>query len=131
MGIVFCLIATSFFSALCMLLGRSQKRGVEPMGINLAAFATGVVASLCSRPRYRLGDFPPRLILVACLIGIMAGFGLLATTIAVRAGVPVAIVNSAVRLCLIVPVLLSALLYHEAPGLRKGPAWHWRWHPLS
>jgi drug/metabolite transporter (DMT)-like permease len=56
---------------------------------------------------------------IGSLIGITAGFGLLATTIAVRAGIPVSIVNGGVSLCLIVPVLLSSLLYHEIPGLRK------------
>jgi drug/metabolite transporter (DMT)-like permease len=57
--------------------------------------------------------------MIASAIGITAGFGLLATTIAVRAGMPVSIVNGAVSMCLILPVLLSAVFYHETPGPRK------------
>ena len=89
------------------------------MGINLAAFITGAVVSVLAATPVSTELFPSRLILVGSLIGITAGLGLLATTIAVRAGVPVSIVNGAVSLCLIVPVLLSSVLYHEMPGPRK------------
>jgi drug/metabolite transporter (DMT)-like permease len=119
MGIVLCLVAVGFFSAMYLLLGRSQKRGAEPMGVNLAAFVAGAVASFVFAVPVSASSFPPRLVLVGSLIGITAGLGLLATTLAVRSGVPVSIVNSAVSLCLIVPLLLSALLYHEMPGPRK------------
>ena len=119
MGIVLCLVATGFFTSMYLLLGHSQKRGVEPMGLNLAAFLTGALVSVLMAVPVGPASFPGRLVLVGSLIGITAGLGLLATTIAVRAGVPVAIVNGAVSLCLIVPVLLSAMLYHETPGPRK------------
>jgi drug/metabolite transporter (DMT)-like permease len=119
MGIVFCLAAIAFFSCMYLLLGHSQKRGAEPMGINLVAFVVGAVISFISAVPVLAGQFPSRLIVIASAIGITAGLGLLATTIAVRAGMPVSIVNGAVSMCLIVPVLLSAVLYHETPGPRK------------
>ncbi len=102
-----------------LLLGQSQKRGVEPIGINLAAFITGAAISLLVALPVSSASFPLPLILVGSLIGITAGLGLLATTIAVRGGVPVSIVNGAVSLCLIVPILLSSVLYHEMPEPRK------------
>lgn len=117
MGIALCLVAVGFFTTMYLLLGYSQKRGADPMGLNLAAFVTGTLVScLLALP---MTSCPARLILVGSLIGITAGLGLLATTVAVRAGVPVAIVNGAVSLCLIIPVLASALLYHEMPTARK------------
>jgi drug/metabolite transporter (DMT)-like permease len=119
MGILLCLLATAFFTGMYLLLGHSQKRGAEPMGLNLAAFLTGTLVSFLLALPVGLASFPARLVLVGSLIGITAGLGLLATTIAVRAGAPVAIVNGAVSLCLIVPVLLSALLYHEMPKPHK------------
>jgi drug/metabolite transporter (DMT)-like permease len=119
MGIVLCLVAIAFFSIMYLLLGQSQKRGAEPMGINLVAFVAGTLISLASAVPVSAAQFPPRLIIIGSLIGITAGFGLLATTIAVRAGIPVSIVNGGVSLCLIVPVLLSSVLYHEIPGPRK------------
>ena len=119
MGIVFCLAAIAFFSCMYLLLGQSQKRGAEPMGINLVAFVAGAVISLASAVPMAAAQFPARLILIGSLIGVTAGFGLLATTIAVRAGMPVSIVNGAVSMCLIIPVLLSAVLFHETPGPRK------------
>jgi len=118
-GIILCLVSIGFFSAMYLLLGHSQKRGAEPMGINLAAFITGAIVSLLFALPVSTASFPSRLVLVGSLIGITAGLGLLATTIAVRAGVPVSIVNGAVSLCLIVPVLLSSFLFHEMPGPRK------------
>jgi drug/metabolite transporter (DMT)-like permease len=102
-----------------LLLGQSQKRGAEPMGINLVAFVTGACISLASAIPVSAAQFPPSLIVIGSAIGITAGFGLLATTIAVRAGMPVSIVNGAVSMCLILPVLLSAVLYHETPGTGK------------
>jgi RsiW-degrading membrane proteinase PrsW (M82 family) len=48
MGIVLCLVAIAFFSAMYLLLGQSQKRGAEPMGINLVAFLAGTLISLAS-----------------------------------------------------------------------------------
>ena len=102
-----------------LLLGQSQKRGAEPMGINLVAFVAGTLVSLASAAPAFAGQFPFRLIVIASLIGITAGFGLLATTIAVRTGMPVSIVNGAVSMCLIIPVLLSAVLFHEVPHARQ------------
>ncbi len=119
MGILLCSIAIAFFTAMYLLLGQSQKRGVEPIGINLAAFITGAAISLLVALPVSSASFPLPLILVGSLIGITAGLGLLATTIAVRGGVPVSIVNGAVSLCLIVPILLSSVLYHEMPEPRK------------
>lgn len=119
MGILLCLVSTAFFSAMYLLLGHSQNRGAEPMGINLTAFITGGIVSLVFALPLSAASFPSRLVLVGSLIGITAGLGLLATTIAVRAGTPVSIVNGAVSLCLIIPVLLSSVLYHEMPGARK------------
>ena len=119
MGVFFCVVAIAFFSAMYLLLGQSQKRGAEPMGINLMAFVAGALISLASAVPVSAAQFPFRLIVIGSLIGITAGFGLLATTIAVRAGMPVSIVNGAVSMCLIVPVLLSAILFHEVPGGRK------------
>ena len=111
MGIFFCVVAIAFFSAMYLLLGQSQKRGAEPMGINLVAFVAGALISLVSAVPVSAAQFPFRLIVIGSLIGVTAGFGLLATTIAVRAGMPVSIVNGAVSMCLIVPVLLSAILF--------------------
>src|SRR2546426_12468299 len=102
MGILYCLVAIGFFSAMYLLLGQSQKRRAEPLGINLTAFVTGAIASLVFALPVSSASFPGRLIVVRSLIGITAGLGLLATTIAVRAGVPVALVHSAVGLCLLV-----------------------------
>jgi drug/metabolite transporter (DMT)-like permease len=119
LGILLCAAAIGFFSTMYLLLGRSQKRGAEPMGIKLAAFITGTEISIMVALPLSSEAFPGRLILVGSLIGVTAGLGLLGTTIAVRAGVPVSIVNGAVSLCLIIPVLLSSLLYHEMPSPRK------------
>ncbi len=89
------------------------------MGINLAAFVTGTIVSLAFALPVSAASFPVRLLFIGSMIGVTAGLGLLATTLAVRAGAPVSIVNGAVSLCLIVPVLLSSLLYGEIPGIRK------------
>src|SRR5579863_9287211 len=100
MGIILCVAAIAFFSGMYLLLGRSQKRGSEPMGINLVAFVAGAIISLASAVPIGASQFPARLIVIGSLIGVTAGFGLLATTIAVRAGMPVSIVNGAVSMCL-------------------------------
>jgi drug/metabolite transporter (DMT)-like permease len=119
MGIFFSFLAIAFFTAMYLLLGQSQKRGSEPMGINVSAFITGAVISFALALPVDAGSFPGRLIVIGSLIGITAGLGLLATTLAVRLGASVSIVNGAVSMCLIVPVLLSAALYGETPNFRK------------
>jgi drug/metabolite transporter (DMT)-like permease len=119
MGIFFCVLAIAFFTTMYLLLGLSQKRKAEPMGINLAAFVTGTLVSFAFALPLATASFPGRLIFIGSMIGITAGLGLLATTLAVRAGAPVSIVNGAVSLCLIIPVLLSSLLYGEIPGVRQ------------
>lgn len=119
MGILFSFLAIAFFTAMYLLLGRSQKRGAEPMGINLAAFVTGAVVSFPFALPVTIDSFPGRLIVIGSLIGITAGLGLLATTLAVRLGASVSIVNGAVSMCLIVPVLLTALFYRETPNFRE------------
>lgn len=119
MGIVACLAAIGFSSAMYLLLGESQKRGAEPMGINLVAFLACALLSLGAAAPLSTAQFPARLLLIGSLIGVTAGFGLLATTIAVRAGMPISIVNGEVSMCLIIPVVLAAILFHEIPGSRK------------
>jgi uncharacterized membrane protein len=89
------------------------------MGINLAAFLTAAVISFASAAPVTASSFPARLIVIGSLIGVSAGLGLLAITLAVRLGASVSIVNGAVSMCLIIPVLLSAVLYGETPNVRK------------
>jgi drug/metabolite transporter (DMT)-like permease len=119
LGIFLCIIAIIFFTTMYLLLGQSQKRSVEPMGLNLAAFLTGTLISSVLLVPFSWSLFPGRLVLVGSGIGLTAGLGLLATTLAVRNGIPVSVVNGVVSLCLVLPVLLSSLLYKEIPSLRK------------
>jgi drug/metabolite transporter (DMT)-like permease len=119
MGIVFCLAGAFCFTAFYLVLDFSQRRKADALGLNLATFLTGVLLSVAAAGGIRAGQFPPALLAIGSLIGIAAGFGLLGITLAVRSGMSISIVNTAVSLCLALPIVLSLALYGEVPGLRK------------
>jgi drug/metabolite transporter (DMT)-like permease len=118
MGVLFCLLAILSFSGLYLVVGQSQKRGIDAMGLNFAAFCAGAVLSVAALPP-GAASFPARLALVGAGIGIAAGLGLLATTLAVRCGVGLSVATTTVSLSLVVPILLSLALYGEGPAPRK------------
>jgi drug/metabolite transporter (DMT)-like permease len=119
MGIFFCLAGALCFSAFYLVLDFSQRRKADALGLNLATFLTGVLLSVAAAGGIRAGQFPPTLLAIGSLIGITAGFGLLGITLAVRSGMSISLVNTAVSLSLGLPIVLSLALYGEAPGLRK------------
>jgi len=123
MGILFFLAGVLCFSAFCLVLDFSQRRKADPLGLNLATFGMGTLLSIVAAGGIRSVEFPPALLLIGSLIGITAGFGLLGIRLAVRSGLSISVVNTAVSLSLALPILLL-VLYGEAPGLRKaiGPA---------
>lgn len=119
MGLLFCGAAVIFFSGLYLAVGRSQKSGAEPMGLNLAAFAVGALFSLLAALPVSAEQFPARLMGVGALIGIAAGIGLVGITLAVKAGVGLSVVSTVSSLAIAVPVLLSLLFYGETPPPHK------------
>src|SRR5437763_16498986 len=119
MGMLFCQAAVLCFTAFYLLVGYSQKRKTDPIGLNLATFVAATVLSVAAAGGVRASQFPPALLAIGAAIGITAGCGFLGITLAVRSGLSVSAVNTAVRLSLTLPILLSLLLYGEAPGLRK------------
>jgi len=118
MPVLFCLLAVLCFSGLYLVVGQSQKRGIDAMGLNFAAFCAGAVLSAAALPSGAVFS-PARLVVVGASIGISAGLGLLATTLAVRAGVGLSLVTTTVSLSLVVPILLALALYGETPAPRK------------
>lgn len=119
MGFIFCGIAVACFTAFYLLVTFSQKRGTDPMGLNLATFATGLLFGTAAAMPVSPGQFPMNLILIGGLIGATAGLGLLGITLAVRSGVPVSLVNLMVSLSPAVPILLSLAFFDETPSLRQ------------
>lgn len=119
MGILFCLAGVVCFSAFYLVLDLSQRRKADALGLNLATFLTGTLLSVVATGGIHAGRFPPALLAIGSLIGITAGFGLLGITLAVRSGMSISVVNTAVSLSLALPIVLSLALYGEVPGLRK------------
>jgi drug/metabolite transporter (DMT)-like permease len=119
MGILFCLAGVLCFSAFYLVLDFSQRRKADPLGLNLATFGMGTLLSIVAAGGIREAEFPAALLLIGSLIGVTAGFGLLGITLAVRSGLSISVVNTAVSLSLALPILLSLVLYGEVPGLRK------------
>jgi len=119
MGILFVLFAVLCFSALYVLVERSQKCKADPMGLNLVAFAAAALFSVVAAGGIRSGHFPGLLLAIGGIIGLSAGLGLLGITLAVRSGLSISIVNTGVSLSLVVPIVLSLAIYGEVPGARK------------
>jgi drug/metabolite transporter (DMT)-like permease len=119
MGLLFCGAAVVCFSGLYLVVGRSQKFGVNPMGLNLAAFAMAALLSMAAALPLSAGLFPGRLIVAGALMGVTAGLGLVGTTLAVKAGVGLSVVATVASLALTVPVMLSLALYGERPAPHK------------
>lgn len=119
MGILFVLFAVLCFSALYILIERSQKRQTDPMGLNLVTFAAGVLFSVVAAGGIRSGHFPGLVLATGGAIGLGAGLGLLGITLAARSGLSISIVNTGVSLSLVVPIVLLWAIYGEVPGARK------------
>lgn len=119
MGLIFCLAAMLCFSGLYLAVGRSQKRGTNPMGLNFAAFAVGGVLSVAAAMPVTAAQFPPRLVFAGALIGVAAVLGLVGTTLAAKAGVGLSVIGTVVSLSLTLPLLLSLALYGETPAPHK------------
>lgn len=119
MGLIYCGAAMLCFSGLYLAVGRSQKFGTNPMGLNFAAFAVGAVLSVLAALPVTAAQFPGRLMVVGSLIGIAAILGLVGTTLAAKAGVGMSVISTVVSLSLTLPLLLSLALYGETPAPHK------------
>jgi drug/metabolite transporter (DMT)-like permease len=119
MGILFCLAGVCCFSAFYLLVDFSQKRQADPFGLNLTTFLAGVLLSVAAAGGIQVNQYPPALLVIGSLIGVTAGFALLGITLAARSGMSISVVNTAVSLSLSLPIVLSLLLYGEAPSARK------------
>jgi len=119
MDIFFCLAGVCCFTAFYLMLDFSQRRKADALGLNVATFLTGALLSTIAAGGIRTDQFPPAVLAIGWLIGMTAGLGLLGITLAVRSGLSISVVNTVVSLSLAVPILLSLVLYREAPGLRK------------
>jgi drug/metabolite transporter (DMT)-like permease len=119
MGLLFCGAAVLSFSGLYLAVGRSQKFGVNPTGLNFATFAMGALLSVAAALPVSAAQFPVPLIVVGSLIGVTAGLGLVGTTLAVKAGIGLSVVTTVISLALAVPIVLSLALYGETPAPHK------------
>src|SRR5205823_4712445 len=59
MGILFCQAAVLCFTAFYLLVGYSQKRKTDPIGLNLSTFVAATVLSVAAAGGVRASQFPP------------------------------------------------------------------------
>ncbi len=118
-SLLFCAAAILLFSGLYLILGRSGRRGVDPIGLNFAAFSAGALFSTAVALPVTAAQFPPRLVLVGAGIGLSAALGLVATTLAVRSGLGLGAISTTVSLSLSIPILLALAFYGESPAPHK------------
>jgi drug/metabolite transporter (DMT)-like permease len=118
-GPISCAIAVIAFCCLYLLLGFGQRKGAEVTGTFLVCFGAATLLSAISAAGLLRVQYSPRLVLIGALIGGFAGLGFLATMLAIRAGVPVAVVGTVISLSLALPVVLGLVLYKEVPSVRQ------------
>ena len=115
---LYCFLAVAGFSALYLVLGASQKRNGDPTGLNLVGCFAGAVLSVASTYPLRVSAFPRGVVITGFLIGATAVCGFLGSIMALRAAIPISVVNTILSLALVVPVVLSMLFYHEVPHVK-------------
>jgi drug/metabolite transporter (DMT)-like permease len=115
---LYCLFAVAGFSGFYLVLGASQKRGGDPTGLNLVGCFVGAGLSLASACPLHAAAFPRGAVVTGLLIGSAAVFGFLGAIMALKSGVPVSVVNTILSLAMVVPVVMSMVVYHEVPHLK-------------
>jgi drug/metabolite transporter (DMT)-like permease len=115
MGSLYCLLALVSFGTFYLLLGGTKGRNSDPIGVNLAAFGTGGVLSILAAAPANPLRAPSMVFGIGTAIGASAVAGLVGITFALRAGAPLSVVNTAISLSMVLPILLSFVLYGEVP----------------
>lgn len=115
MGIIYCIAAMVCFSALYIVVAHSQKSLVDPRGLTLLAFGTGLLVSLVTSLPLSAAMYPRSLLAIGILIGATAGVGLLGISLSAGAGAPASVINTVASLALAIPILLAMLFYHQWP----------------
>ncbi len=115
MGIVYCIAATVCFTALYIIVSRSQGVRVNPQGLTLLVFCTGLALSVANAMPFSVGMYPPPLVWTGALIGAAAGVGLLGTALSARAGIQTGVINTVASLALAVPIVLAFAFYNQRP----------------
>lgn len=118
MSYLFCAFGVIGYSGIYLLLGGSQKKKADPSGINLAIYCAGGLLSAAAALPLHAAEFPRGVVFTGSLLGVTSVVGLLGTILAMRAGVAVTAVNTILSLAMIVPIVLSAVFYHEIPHTR-------------
>src|ERR1019366_388150 len=106
LGIVYCMAAMVCFSALYIIVAHSQRSHVDPHGLTLLAFVTGLLVSLVSALPLSAAMYPRSLLVIGILIGATAGVGLLGISLSAGAGAPASVINMVASLALAIPILL-------------------------
>ncbi|MGI8746496.1 MAG: EamA family transporter [Bryobacteraceae bacterium] len=115
MGIVFSLLAIICFTALYLVVGRSQEKHVDPYGLTVLIFLAGLVLSFLASMPFSPVQYPRQLLITGTMMGTTAGIGLFGIALSAKAGVPVSVINTVASLALAIPVLLALIFYREIP----------------
>ncbi len=115
---LYCLFAVAAFSAFYLVLGATSKRKGDPTGLNLVGCFVGAGLSLAAASPIHAAGFPRGAVVAGLLIGSAAVFGFLGTIMALKSGVPVSVVNTIMSLAMVLPVVMSMVVYHEVPHIK-------------